>query len=192
MFLSTLGLKSDGMITEMVRAQRQSYDGAIAPVEDRRGSHPPSNKCDAEVIRLHINSYNPAINHYKRKNAPYKRYLNPEMTIKEMYKNFLENKENNKICYKTCCNVFKSENIGFSRLSLDEWEICLSCKDLIEYSDHDCDQCEECIAYAKHKVRYSQAHIEYQNPSQRKLFVLPLICKELLYSLKSSPKNTYL
>ena len=106
--LSTLGLKSDGMITEMVRAQRQSYDGAIAPVEDRSGSHLPSNKCDAEVIRLHINSYNPAISHYKRKNAPYKRYLNPELSIKEMYKNFSENKENNKICYKTYCSVFKS------------------------------------------------------------------------------------
>ena len=65
MFLSTLGLKSDGMITEMVRAQRQSYDLAIALIEDRRGSHPTSNKCNAEVIRLHINSYNPSISHYK-------------------------------------------------------------------------------------------------------------------------------
>ena len=44
MFLSTLGLKSDKMITEMVHAQRQSYDGAIAPAEDRKGSYPPSNK----------------------------------------------------------------------------------------------------------------------------------------------------
>ena len=95
MFLSTLGLKSDEMITEMVRAQRQSYGGAIAPIEDHRGSHPPSNKCDAEVIRLHINSYNPAISHYKRKNALYIRYLNPELSIKKMYKNFSENKENN-------------------------------------------------------------------------------------------------
>ena len=40
MFLSTLGLKSGGMITDMVRAQRQRYDGAIAPTEGRRGSHP--------------------------------------------------------------------------------------------------------------------------------------------------------
>ena len=143
----------------MVRAQRQSYDGAIAPVEDRRGSHLPSNKCDAEVIRLHINSYNPAISHYKRKNAPYKRYLNPELSIKEMYKNFSENKENNKICYKTYCNVFKSENIGFSRPSQDECEIFLSCKDHIKDSDHDPDQCAECRAYAKHKVRYIQACI---------------------------------
>ena len=66
MFLSTLGLKLDGMITEMVHAQRQSYDGAITTAEHRRGSQPPSNKCDAEVIRLNINSYNPAISHYKR------------------------------------------------------------------------------------------------------------------------------
>ena len=58
MFLSTLGLKLDGIITEMVHAQRQSYDGAMTPAEDRRGSHPPSNKCDAKAIRLHINSYN--------------------------------------------------------------------------------------------------------------------------------------
>ena len=69
MFLSTLGLKSDGMITEMERVQRQSYDGAIAPIEDRRGSHSPSNKCDAEVIRMHINSYNPGFSEYKRKNV---------------------------------------------------------------------------------------------------------------------------
>ena len=92
MFLSTLGLKSDGMTTEMVRAQRQSYDGVIAPFEDRRGSHLPLNKCDAEVIRLDTNSYNPSVSHYKRKNAPIKRYRNPDLSIKEMYKNFSENR----------------------------------------------------------------------------------------------------
>ena len=113
MFLSTLGLESDGMITKMVHAQRQCSDGVIAPIEDRRGSHPTSNKCDTEVIPLHIISENPAIIYYKRKNALCKRYLNPELSIKEMYKNFSENKENNKICYKTYCNVFKFENIGF-------------------------------------------------------------------------------
>ena len=71
------GLKSDGMINEMVSVQRQSYDGAIEPVEDRRGSHPPSKKRDSEVIRVQIYSYNPAISHYKRKNALYKQYRNP-------------------------------------------------------------------------------------------------------------------
>ena len=75
--------------------------------------------------------------------------------MKEIYKNFSENKENNKICYKTYCNVFKSENIVFSRPSQDECEICLSYKDHIKDSDHDSDQHAECIAYAKHKVRYT-------------------------------------
>ena len=92
MFLSILGLKSGGMITDMVRAQRQRYDDAIAPTEGRRGRHPSLNECDAEVIRLHINSYNPAMSHYKRKNALYKWYLNPDLSIKEIYKNFSENK----------------------------------------------------------------------------------------------------
>ena len=52
---STLSLKSDRMITEMEHVRRQSYDGAIAPIEDRGGSHPPSNKCDVEAICQHIN-----------------------------------------------------------------------------------------------------------------------------------------
>ena len=164
MFLSTLCLKSDGMITEMVRAQRQSYDSAIAPVEHCRGSHPPSNKCDAEVIRQHLNSNSPSISHCKRKNAPYKWYPYPELSLEEMHKNFSENKENVKIYYKTYCNVFISENIGFSRPWQGECEICLNYKHHIKDSDHDPDQCAECIAYAKNKVRYTQARIEYQKP----------------------------
>ena len=75
----------------MVRAQCQRYDDVIAPFEDRRGSHPPLNKCDAEGMRLHINSCNPSIIN-KRKNAPIKRYRNPDLSIKEMYKNFSENR----------------------------------------------------------------------------------------------------
>ena len=145
MFVSIFGLKSDGMITEMVLAQSQSCDSAIAPIEDRRGSYPLSNKCDAEVIYLHINSYNPAISHYKRKNAAYQRYLNSELSITKMYKNFSESKENN----KKYCNAFKSENVGFSRPSQDKCKISFIHKDHIKDSDRDSDQCAECMAYAK-------------------------------------------
>ena len=81
-----------------------------------------------------------------------------------MYKNFSENKRSNKICYKTYCNVFKSDYIGFSRPSQDECGICLSYKDHIKDSDYDSGECAECIAYAKHKVRYTQARIKYQKP----------------------------
>ena len=69
-----------------------------------------------------------------------------------MYKNFSENKGNNKICSKSYCNTFKSENIGFSRPSQNECKIYVSYKDHIKDSDHDSDQCAECIVYAKYKV----------------------------------------
>ena len=81
-----------------------------------------------------------------------------------MDRNFSENKENNKICYKIYCTVFKSETIGFSPPSQDKCKICLSYKDHLKDPDHDSDQCAECIAYGKHKVRYTLARIEYQKP----------------------------
>ena len=43
-----------------------------------------------------------------------------------------------------------------------EGEIILNYKDLIKDSDHDSDERSECIAYAKYKVRYTEACIEYQ------------------------------
>ena len=61
-------------------------------------------------------------------------------------------------------NDFKSENIGFSGPSQDECEFCLSYKDHIKDSDHNSDQCAECIAYTKGKVRYTQVRIEHQKP----------------------------
>lgn len=79
MFLSTLGLRSDGMITDLVRAQIRSYASAIAPIEDCRGKHPASHKYDTDTICLHINSYHESISHCKRKDTPNKRYLNPKI-----------------------------------------------------------------------------------------------------------------
>ena len=73
-------------------------DGAKAPIEDRRGTLPPSNECYAEVIRLYINSYNPAISHYKSKNAPCKQYLNLELLIRKCTK--LVRKQEKKIAIK--------------------------------------------------------------------------------------------
>ena len=33
------------------------------------------------------------ISHYARKNAPNRRFLNPELSIKQMFENFIENNE---------------------------------------------------------------------------------------------------
>ena len=95
-----------------------------------------------------------------------------------MYKNF---SENNKICYRTYCKVFKSENIGFSRPSRDECEICLSYKYHIKDFDHNFDQCAECIAYAKHKKPVPEKVVCFTADMQS-VIVLP----------KLTAKDTYL
>ena len=100
MFLSTLGTKSDSMITALSLAKRRSYEDNICPTEDHRCGTYLEHKCDDEVIRLHINSYQPSISHYRRINAPNRRYLNPELSIKQMDNNFIANNENFKISYR--------------------------------------------------------------------------------------------
>ena len=86
MFLRTLGLKTDGMVTQLLKAKRRSYEDNIAPINDRRGKHEvyENHKADYEAIRYHINSYKPSISHYTRVNAPNRRYLNPELTVTDM------------------------------------------------------------------------------------------------------------
>ena len=92
--------------------------------------------------------------------------------------------------WKIYCNVFKPENIGFSRPSQEESEICLSYKDHIKDSDHNSGQCVEWIAYTKHKVRYTQARTEYEITEEvasftvdmQRVIVLPkLATKEHLF-----------
>ena len=53
--------------------------------------------------------------------------------------------------------------MGFSRPTLDECEDCLGYKNHLVSSDHDSNNCAECIAYAIHKEKHTQARIEYQN-----------------------------
>ena len=48
MFLRTLGLKSDGIITAWLKTKRKSFDNTIAPVNDLRGSNPAPNKVNPD------------------------------------------------------------------------------------------------------------------------------------------------
>ena len=89
MCLSTLGLKTDSMVTELLKSKRKSFDESISPNIDRRGKNlrPCPHKVDHE-IRQNINSYNPSISHYSWENAPNRRYLNPDITVKQMWMDF--------------------------------------------------------------------------------------------------------
>lgn len=93
MFMATLGLKSDGIITEFVSTKTSTAAGAITPTSDGRGKSTPNNKKDKDVIRHHINSHHPVSSHYTRENAPNRRYLEPHLSIKgEKVRSFVPQK----------------------------------------------------------------------------------------------------
>ena len=77
MFLSTLGLKTDGMITEFQRAKESTKP----VIQDCRGQSAPPNKVQHDVVREHINSYHPAVSHYNLAHTPNRRFLEPHLTI---------------------------------------------------------------------------------------------------------------
>ena len=87
-FRHTLGYKNNKIITNTLE---KAVPGAICTTVDSRGKHPPKHKLTDEsldTIKNHINSYHPSVSHYRREHAPLRRYLPPELTLLDMYKDF--------------------------------------------------------------------------------------------------------
>ncbi|XP_061737270.1 uncharacterized protein LOC133539160 isoform X2 [Nerophis ophidion] len=164
MFMHTVGLKTDGMITEYVKAKVMSPDKAISPTTEGRGHHEPPNKIDRSVIREHINSYHPVVSHYKVTHAPLRRYLQPGLTISSMWREFCETKQ--KVSFELYRQVFESERITFGESSQDECESCLAykqhCDESSSMDDHDSQACKVCIDGRARERAYKTALIEYQ------------------------------
>ena len=118
-FLSTLGYKTDSILTTLSSNVRKDITGGF--VKENRGGSTP--KIDKHVIILHINSYNPIQPHYRRHNAPYVRYLPREITIKSMFSDFIE--RNPGFCsIRTYEKVFHTENISLKMPKSDICEVC--------------------------------------------------------------------
>ena len=184
-FLSTLGKKTASMVDTALREQRSNR---IAPGPDQRGGarKQRADLMNDETIIGHIESYHPSISHYTRKNAPNRRYLNPELTIREMWNNFITKYPNG--CSETKYrNIFSASNIGFSIPSLDQCHICINYKAHKEEceSDHNQAQCATCQEHLPHITRYTEARIEYQKPlpkdavvfagDMQRVLVLPIL-----------------
>ena len=121
-------LTSDKRVSKFVEAKTSGLDAAISPKHDSRGKRIPVNKSDVESILAHINSYHPVISHYNRKNSPNRRYLDPELTEKLMWEDYITKHE--KIGYTTYCSYFKQMNIGFKKPGQDDCQHCAI------YEDH--------------------------------------------------------
>ena len=131
MFMSTLGYIHDKFITVALNSNF---------AEDRRGSHSheyhSTQDVDKAFMEDHINSFEPGISHYRRCHAPNRQYLDPSLSIAELYRSY-EKKckdEQRKCCSKsTYTRVLHEMNISFAKLGHEECEVCL------KHALHECE-----------------------------------------------------
>ena len=92
-----------------------------------RGKHDPLHKISVIVkskIQLHIESFNPAVTHYRRAHAPLRRYLPPELTIRLMFSDFKETNPEVQCSERTYSRFIQQMNISFCKLGEEECEEC--------------------------------------------------------------------
>ena len=173
MFMSTLGLKTDGQITEYKKAC--SMDG-MPRTTDLRSKREPKNKLDlarkTEVIE-HIESYRPQVSHYKLCNAPNRRYLDMNLTVKDMHENYNSSHER-RISYELYRKIFEAQNIGHSGPSQDECPTCILGKSHEHDNASDPDtaaterrNCSICMRTELHQQMAKEAREEYQRDSRK-------------------------
>eukprot|EP00111_Clytia_hemisphaerica_P019495 TCONS_00057496-protein len=130
MFISTLGYRFDKFISTAL----STTSNFGVTLQDKRGKHPPKHAMSdsgKQTAIQHVMSFNPQISHYRREHAPNRLYLPSELTIQEMYEDYLDQrKENNEntMSYVQYTRIVKSQNISFAKLGDDECEMCESHK----------------------------------------------------------------
>ena len=130
MFMNTLGYTADKFLTVALT----SNDTDCRKGKHDHSYHRVSDK-DEKFMEDHINSYEPGISHYRRKHAPHVLYVDPSLTIIDMYdacKNKCELKDHKVLSLSTYTRKIKSMNISFAKLGHEECEVC------IKYDEHFC------------------------------------------------------
>jgi len=191
MFMHTLGMKTDGMITEFVKAKVKGEANAISPTVDGRGHHAPSTKFNRDLIKEHINSYHPQISHYNREHAPNRRYLEPHLTITDMWNDFTE--KHTQISYELYRQVFQTERITFGEPSQDQCETCLSHNMHVKEQPegHDETSCDQCLAGRNHLERARKSRHEYQKELPDGVSVYAVDMQRVILLPKLSTKESF-
>lgn len=118
MFLHTLGLKTDGMITSHFNSKTNGTDG-LAKLEDERGlisrEFLKVKKEETEKLVIsHIEKFHPVVSHYNLLHSPNRRYLSPELTIKFLWTDYCS--IYNKISYDLYRKYLKYKILGLVAL----------------------------------------------------------------------------
>lgn len=165
MFLATLGLKTDGRVTEFVRAKTKELNTINEVITDGRGKAANPSKLDDDLIREHILSYRPQISHYKLENAPNRRYLDAHLTMRDMWKHY-NLTHTPKICESSYQRVFQPMNIGFGKPSQDKCDTCSTLKMHVDGETHNSEGCDDCRKYTQHRDRAKRAREQYHKDQE--------------------------
>ena len=158
-FISTLGLTCDKTITTAVSVPL--VGNVITVMTDRRGKHDPSNKFSdtvVEQIKNHIESYHPSISHYRREHAPFRRYISPEISVRDMHQDYAARYPQHHCSYEFYRKTVKSMNISFVKLGEEECELCLQHE--VHKKDCSAEECDVCRSWSLHieSARTSRMH----------------------------------
>lgn len=157
-FLTTLGYckTNDKAVRNAVNKQDD------VQISDGRGRNPKQLRCNRDLIKAHIESFNPTISHYRREHAPNKRYLSSEISIQFMYNDYLQKHSEEFVSYDVYRKTVKQMNISFAKLGHEECEICeqfeIHNPNAKELRHRNCDTCR---TYEKHHERYVLARQAY-------------------------------
>ncbi|KAF5281753.1 hypothetical protein FQR65_LT14548 [Abscondita terminalis] len=209
MFMNTLGLRSDSIITDYLK---RTINDLPVDLKDKRGQKRAETvRAIAEKnytdIKNHINSYHPQVSHYNLEHAPNRRYLPCDITIRDMYKDFIEKVY--KISYETYRKVFDKENIGFASPTQDECGMCSTYKNHAHENAPTnststvCEEpgqtkitiCDICKKYDIHKIRYTVARKQYNEDSSKKwtsdFEIFSVDMQKILILPKMTIKNSF-
>lgn len=160
-FLASLGRspKNDGIIHHTLN----SNDDAKFIAKEHGLSAKTSNSAknvDTQEVDAHIRSYNPTVSHFRRPHAPHRLYLASELTIAEMFAQYMETRADNPVSYEFYRKRVSANNISFTKLGCEQCEYC----------DRFMIQKDPTISQADfdgHKKRYVSARKEYQRDVNR-------------------------
>lgn len=163
-FLSTLGYNknNDRIVQDCFTGDTQKI---ISHTSSKQGKHTKTPKIDRDVIKAHVETFNPAVSHYRREHAPHKRYLPSDLNIQLLYSDFKEKNTNFACSYEVYRNVVTKEmKISFTKLGHEECEICetFSLHNPDHTKENPCVDCEKCLCWKSHITKANEARSAYK------------------------------
>lgn len=164
-FLKTLGHKTDAVLTELSRAikRKQMY----GEVKENRGGK--KSKINRNSMETHILSYQPAVSHYRRSNAPLARYLPRTLSITIMYKDYKTKYPVEKGSMELYRQKVKDMNIS---LKFPKGDRCGDCamyeEETKKYSEDEVPIPDDIqVNYMNHKTKADKAIKKYQEDASK-------------------------